>query len=112
MRLRALEESIDGYSGKLAFTAQRNGAKRRGIQFLLTWEQWRAWWLTDGRWANRGCHTGGLVMGRKGDYGPYAIDNVYCCTNGENAAYANKNRKKQIQLPLELAAVAVEQEAA
>src|SRR6185503_17159851 len=101
MLLRSLEESIDGYLGRNAFNRHRNGVKRRGIQFLLTWEQWRGWWLTDGRWANRGCHTGGFVMARKGDYGPYALDNIFCCTNGENGAAAARDRKVQMKLNLE-----------
>src|SRR3712207_5757761 len=65
-----------------AFSGHRSGAARRGIPFLFGFEEWRAWWLEDGRWEHR--RPGGLCMARRGDAGPYAPNNVYCATHAQN----------------------------
>lgn len=67
-----------------AFRAHRNNARRRHIPFLFSFEEWKAWWLTDDRWAYRGRHSHGLVMARRMDVGPYSPGNVECVTAGGN----------------------------
>lgn len=67
-----------------AYIAHRASSKQRGIPFLMTWEEWWGFWSVDGRWERRGRGTHKLVMARYGDVGPYAVGNVFCCTNGEN----------------------------
>ena|GEM_PF-5846307 len=67
-----------------AFDTQRRNAKRRGIPFLLTFEEWWDWWQIDNRWANRGRRRDNFVMGRFGDTGPYALDNIYCVLPRDN----------------------------
>jgi hypothetical protein len=64
----------------LAYQRHRQSARQRGIQFLFHFETWKAWWLTDNRWANRGRHREQFVMARRYDDGPYSPDNVYCTT--------------------------------
>ena len=65
---------------RAAYTNQKSSAKRFGIPFLFTFEQWSEWWLTDDRWSRRGRKAGQLQMGRKGNSGPYSPDNVECAT--------------------------------
>ena len=72
-----------------AYRIQKHSATKRGIPFLLTFEQWSEWWLTDDRWSRRGRKAGQLQMGRKGDSGPYSPDNVECAT---------KEQKQKAQL--------------
>jgi hypothetical protein len=67
-----------------AFRSQRSKARQRGIPFLFMFDEWWAWWQTDGRWERRGRGKDQLVMARIGDTGPYAPDNVRCLTSGQN----------------------------
>ena len=69
----------------------RLGSARRGVAFEMSFEEWWAWWLEDGRWNHRGHMPDDLCMARIGDTGPYSIDNVYCCTNRQNNNHAIKN---------------------
>ena len=67
-----------------AYTTQRSRAKGRGIAFLFTFEQWKAWWMVGDRWSRRGRTKGALVMARPGDAGPYSPDHVVCISQREN----------------------------
>lgn len=67
-----------------AYKNQVRSSRKRGIDFLLTFEEWREWWLIDDRWSNRGRCAGQFVMARKGDAGPYSIDNIYLATSRQN----------------------------
>lgn len=69
---------------KVAFRAQKYGAAQRGIQFLMTFEEWWSWWQIDNRWERRGRNSGQLVMARDNDEGPYHIDNIHCIECGGN----------------------------
>lgn len=68
-----------------AFQDQRQAAKKRGIPFLFTRDEWWAWWQVDGRWDRRGSRAHNLCMARKGDVGPYSAENVYPATMAENS---------------------------
>ena len=67
-----------------AFQIQRRNARQRQIPFLLTFEEWWDWWQIDNRWANRGRKGRDLVMARRGDIGPYSVENIYCSTALDN----------------------------
>jgi hypothetical protein len=76
-------------------------SRKRGIDFLFSFEDWANWWeeqLGHDWLSLRGCKPDQYVMARKGDKGPYSRDNVYCCTNRQNAldAWINtrSSRKK------------------
>ena len=73
-----------------AWRAQNNSAKRRGIDFLFTLEEWLAWWQRElaakGPDAERGLRKHQYMMCRYGDTGPYAAGNVYCGTCADNFA--------------------------
>ena len=76
---------------RCAYAFQKNQAKQRGIEFLLTFEEWRDWWGND--FANRGCAKGKLVMARRGDEGPYKLGNIKKITCSENSVESNRVRK-------------------
>lgn len=75
---------------KAAFIKQKMHAKRRGVSFLLTFEEWMMIWHNSGKWEQRGRCRGQYVMGRFGDQGPYAVGNVYICTSSENLSHRQK----------------------
>jgi hypothetical protein len=59
------------------YTLHKINAKRRGIEFELTPNQWKAIWFMSGHWRQRGPRMGQYVMCRVGDAGPYAWGNVF-----------------------------------
>jgi hypothetical protein len=67
------------------WSVQRSDAKRRGILFLLTFDEWFGIWKESGKLAQRGNVTGRYVMARFGDRGPYAVGNVRIILFEENA---------------------------
>jgi hypothetical protein len=66
-----------------AYASHSRNAKKHGIPFLFTFEQWSEWWLRDDRWSRRGRKAGQLQMGRKGNSGSYSPDNVECVSKEE-----------------------------
>jgi hypothetical protein len=73
------------------FLAQASDAKRRGIPFLLAYEEWLCIWMESGRWPQRGTKCGQYVMSRPGDRGAYEVGNVKICLAEENRAERNRN---------------------
>jgi len=69
---------------KSAFDRQKANAKRRGIEFLLTFAEFCEFWGSD--FSSRGRGNADLCMARFGDAGSYAIGNVVKLTNAENKA--------------------------
>ena len=69
-----------------AYKTQRVSAKKRGIEFLLSYEQWLAIWGDNIK--DRGCRSGQLVMCRFGDAGPYSVDNVFIALQSTNTRLA------------------------
>jgi hypothetical protein len=59
-------------------------AKRRGIAFELTFEEWLDIWNRSGRFSQRGRRASEYQMARHGDVGPYAIGNVKIVTASQN----------------------------
>jgi hypothetical protein len=68
---------------KRSFDQQRTGAKNRGIEWRLTFEEWCSWWGTD--IDNRGTRPWNLQMQRLCDQGPYALDNIRKGSPQQNA---------------------------
>jgi len=68
------------------YHVHKNGAKRRGIGFLLSFEEW--WNIWEPFWDSRGKSKDSLVMCRYGDSGPYSKDNVYIDTYSNNSKLA------------------------
>ena len=67
------------------------GAQRRGVDFLLTPEEWYYIWMASGHWLERGYRRGNYVMARFNDEGSYAMDNVHIITVEQNIKDAWKN---------------------
>lgn len=68
------------------YHVHKNGAKKRGIGFLLSFEEW--WGIWEPFWLRRGKSKDSLVMCRYNDSGPYAKDNVYIDTYSNNSRLA------------------------
>lgn len=65
------------------FYQQKCTAKQRGIEFLLTFEEW--WTVWEPHWNERGGQNGDkLCMCRHGDSGAYELNNIFIATNREN----------------------------
>ena len=76
------------------YLQHKRGAADRGIEFLLSFEQW--WELWEPHWEKRGTRKGQMCMCRRHDTGPYAVGNVRIATNRENhqeRAMMNKIRR-------------------
>lgn len=65
------------------FARQKVTAIARGIDWQLNFWQWWSIWQQSGHWTSRG-RGNGYCMCRKGDQGPYSVDNVYIATNAKN----------------------------
>ena len=59
-----------------AFSRQKHNARKRGIPWRLTLEEWWAVWEQSGKWPERGRGIG-YVMSRCGDTGAYEVGNVF-----------------------------------
>ena len=64
----------------------RYNAKRRGIPFRLSREQWEKIWHESGHYEERGKTSGKYCMARFGDEGAYEVGNVRIITCNENIA--------------------------
>lgn len=77
------------------FTIHKSNARRRGIDFQLTFEQWWNVWRRSGHWDQRGNRRGAYVMSRHGDVGAYAVGNVSIIPFCTNAVVSNKTRVRK-----------------
>lgn len=66
------------------YTRHKANAKRRGVAFLFTFDDWLACWKASGYWLMPG-----YVMCRYADTGAYAKGNVYIGTKASNARDRN-----------------------
>jgi hypothetical protein len=76
------------------FIAHKNRSATKKIQFEFTFDEWLNMWLESGHWYERGKKKGQYVMSRKGDAGPYSIDNVYINTHANNIREAWLGKKR------------------
>jgi hypothetical protein len=87
-----------------AYKTQSYDAKDRGIEFLLSFEEWLNIWQDSGHLHERGKKKGQYVMARFGDKGPYAVGNVKIITFADNTReaclgvpHSEEHRNKQIE---------------
>lgn len=75
----------------LKYRTQKNNAKRRKIEFLLTFEEWSDIWLASGHLEEMGRRKGNYVMSRHNDVGTYSVGNVFIQLKQDNdtVAYGN-----------------------
>ncbi len=76
-----------------AYVSQIGSSKKRGIGFLLTFEEWCDIWIKSGHLDERGRGLGKFHMARHGDTGPDAIGNVKIIPGSQNISEANKGKK-------------------
>ncbi len=69
---------------RIAYNTQKANAKKRGIGFMLTFQDWCEFWGEDIE--RRGTGPTNLQMQRFADTGPYAIGNIKKGTPKQNAA--------------------------
>jgi hypothetical protein len=81
------------------FYNHRSNAKKRGIIFLFTFEEWITMWKTSGKWDQRGWGANKYCMARHNDIGPYAPWNVSIITNSDNSKFAVTHRDKNRWMP-------------
>ena len=79
---------------RVAYAKQKQHAKRRGIPFFLTFEEWQTIWHDSGKFAERGCCKGKYVMSRFGDEGGYETGNVCIITHSQNLSEAHLGKPK------------------
>lgn len=73
------------------FIIQRASAKRRQIEWELTFDEWWDIWQKSGKWELRGNQANLYCMARKGDQGGYVKGNVIIKLLKENSREIKKN---------------------
>jgi hypothetical protein len=63
-----------------------HNATKRGVEFLLTFDEWWQIWKDSGKWTERGAGTDKYCMSRYGDEGPYAVGNVFINRFADNTS--------------------------
>ena len=75
------------------YKMQERNALARGIQFLLSYEQWLAIWNESGKLDQRGRGAEKYCMCRHGDVGPYEVGNVFIGSGRENVRAGNLGKE-------------------
>jgi hypothetical protein len=97
-------------SPKGCYHKHKFNARKRGVAFLIAFEEWWAIWCASGKWDRRGRGRGQYVMARFGDQGAYERGNVRICLARENVA--ERNRSHPPRVSPEMAAKASERQKA
>jgi hypothetical protein len=79
---------VDLKIAKRKYDIQKNTAKGRNVPFLITFEEWCYVWEQSCNWDQRGRGKGRYGMSRKGDIGPYSVDNVFIQLHTDNVSDA------------------------
>lgn len=79
------------------YAKHKENAKRRGVEFLLSFDAWWDIWTKSKRWNQRGWRPGQFVMCRYGDTGPYVTGNVYIGGAKRNLKDARKKAVRVIR---------------
>lgn len=77
-------------TNRYKYSMQKCIARKRGIDFNFTFEDWLSFWQASGHWEQRGRNKGQYVMSRYGDVGPYELGNVFIQLNADNSRDACK----------------------
>jgi len=73
---------------KIQYWNHQQRAKRKGVPFELSFDEWMHIWLDSGHYHAKGTKRGQYVMSRYGDKGGYTKDNVHIQTVGANTKEA------------------------
>jgi hypothetical protein len=80
------------------YFSQQYSAARRGIEFLLSFEEWLDIWRSSGKLSKRGRGKGKYCMARLGDRGPYKVGNVEIILDEKNKSDWQKHPKAKANL--------------
>lgn len=83
LRLERERRWISTPEGK--FSIQKRAARKRGIPWELTFEEWWRIWEESGKWDERGNLGDQYCMCRTNDVGPYRVGNVRIDTMAGNS---------------------------
>ena len=93
---------MDRSYAKGRYHTQKGGAKSRGIAFLITFDDWYDWFLSQGVDRNipQGNKGSSYAMCRYDDIGPYELGNIYLGTQSSNVKDMNeRTRRRMINTP-------------
>lgn len=82
-------------SPKAKYIFNRKEAKKRGIKWNLTFEEWWKLWSDSGHWEERGYGKNKYCLCRKKDLGNYEVGNIYIDLATNNCRDAWYNGKSQ-----------------
>jgi hypothetical protein len=85
-------------SPKGQYSKHRSNAHSRGVEFLLTFDQWWNIWQKSGHWKKRGNRSGRYVMARHNDEGPYRVGNVAIELFNANVVTRNRVVAKALRI--------------
>ena len=84
------------------FTDHRSNAKKRTIEFKLTFDEWWDIWQSSGHWENRGYGAGKYCMSRFNDQGPYEVGNVFVQLHTDNSIQGHLGLKMSDETKLKM----------
>lgn len=96
---------MDIKKAKIYYNNHMQTSRKRGILFLLTFEEWSGWWeaCLGPDWLNlRGRGRGKYVMARVGDKGSYKLGNIKCITTEQNNREAKHDPHMYSKIPVEI----------
>jgi len=82
---------------RTAYHRQKESAKKRGIGFDLSYDQWEKIWIDSGKIEQRGRGVGKFCMMRLNDVGPYAAENVSIGKFQKNSSEVQRKKGKNYQ---------------
>ena len=80
---------------KRKYLDQKWNAIKRGIPFLISFDEWWSIWQQSGHWDQRGYRQGQYCMSRYNDIGPYSYNNVFIQPIVQNTKDAQIGRKQK-----------------
>ena len=76
-----------------AYTQHKSNAKQRGVEFKLTFDEWKQIWVDSEKWEQRGRGADKYCMCRIGDAGCYEVGNVFIGIGKTNVRDGNLGKK-------------------
>jgi hypothetical protein len=81
---KELRKLKDSYKWQKWYSTTRVDRFGNPIKWELTFDSWLKIWEESGKLQNKGTKTGGYVMSRIGDIGPYSTENVRIILHSDN----------------------------
>jgi hypothetical protein len=91
----AFSQHLHARDARKRFGEQLRNARRRRVEWALTFEEWWAVWEASGKWPERGRLRGQFCMSRYGDKGAYAPGNVFIQERSDNDRQREASRSPE-----------------